>query len=193
MNDSEVARLRVAQATREPRTAATIEELLDADEAVASLTVPEVEDTLEEWVAAGVVERIEGEGEDEPARYVLTAWRLFPTDLDRRVAANLSQPRNLEGLQALLRSDPLVGSLSLASLARRLGELADRGLVKMIGEHPDPGDLVEAVQGDDDVIDLHADKAKALAARLAKPARAWQLAGEQWVMTRAALDALRVT
>lgn len=191
MDDTEVARLRVAQATREPRTVADIEAALDADEAATSLTAAEIEDVLDDWIAAGLVERMAGE--DEPDRFVLTTWRLFLHDIDRRVTANLSEPRSPERLQAVLRTDPLVGSMSLPGLRKRLGELADRGLVKMIGTHSDPGELVGAVQADDDVIDLHPDKADALEARLQNPARRWQLDGEQWVMTRTALDALKVT
>lgn len=190
---SAVARLRVAQATYLPKTAADIEAELEGDEAAASLSVEEVEKLLREWIDRGVVEELmpADPGTDSPARYLIA--QVFRHDIERRIVANLSQPRTVYSLQAILRSDPNVGQLTTASLEAQLADLAKRGLVKSIGSHADSGALVSAAQSDDDVIDMHRDKARALRERLEVPERAWQLEGEQWCMTKHAAEVLAVT
>lgn len=112
----------------------------------------------------------------------------FTTDAHRRVAANLAQPRNLDGLAAVLFDDP--HTRLHAPLEVIVDELCDAGLAKNIGSHGDAHEVVGAVQADDEVIDLHPEKAACYVDHFSHPRREKHLAGDQYVLTKHGLEEL---
>lgn len=192
----DLTKMRVAQAARVPVAPAQVVAALEADEAAKNLTAGKVEEILKEWEERGVLESF---GEEE-VRYVHAS--LFQTDIDRRIVAALGRPRTVESLQAELRRDPLVGPIPVRDLGKMLKRLAEKRLVRNLGQAKDGKDLAAAVKEDGEVPDLHPESAEILAERLVDPStipvtdarrgRSWQLDGDQWYMTTLARDALQV-
>lgn len=186
----DLTRLRVAQAARVPVTAEMVARQLDPDEAAHSWSAEEVEPVLGELVEEGLLEALPGSN-GAPARYVQRA--LFEGDVGRRIVSVLAAPRNVAAIQHELRGDPQVGELPREYIEQVLERARRAGLVECLGVFDDAGELAATAREDEATAPLKADQAKALAARLAHPTRAWRMAGEQWQLTvfgRTALQAI---
>lgn len=187
---SDLTRLRIAQACREPKTPAEIVSLLEADEAVESLDEAALMGRLDELEAASLVEELPG------GRFLTP--NPFSTDLRRRVAAVLSVPLSAQGVQlALVKQDDTRPPVDVATIEETLGQLAQAGVVLLVASEGDgertPAGLVNAVQAEPLAIDIPAEKAETLVERLEDPRRAWQVAGDQYVLTTLGFDLLQVT
>lgn len=186
----DLTRLRVAQAARMPVTAGMVARQLDTDEAAHDLTGKDAEKLLADLTTEGLLEVLPG-SENAPVRYVQRA--LFEGDVGRRIVSVLAAPRNVAAIQHELRGDPQVGELPREYIEQVLERAAGQGLVRCLGEFDDAGELAATAREHEATAPLKAEQAKALAARLAHPTRAWRMAGEQWQLTvfgRMALQAI---
>lgn len=182
----DLAPLRVAQLTRTPMALAQIVSQLKEDEGAETLSSGDVQAHLDRYVESGLVDQI-----DEGV-YALAS--IFTDDLERRIAGNLvCRPRSVASLQAELRADDHAANLTGDYLEKKLTDLADRGLVVNLGTFEDSDALADAVADEDGARDLHEDQDAILRERLASAERAWQLDGDQYVVTPLAHDALQVT
>jgi hypothetical protein len=117
----------------------------------------------------------------------------FTSDAHRRVAGNLSVPRNLEQLRDVLREDPHFPELVPGELERIVADLQADGHLKSLGEHEDADALVKAIAKDKAVPTLHKEKAEHFVLRtkrrgLRRPPHV--VAGEQLYFTNGGLDTL---
>lgn len=187
MSAAELTRLRVAQAARTPVTIEQIREMLRADEAAENAGEERVAGIVDDWIDAGLLRAV---GED-PVLYVQVP--IFRDDISRRIAGHLLRPRTLLSLERELSRDVMMPNLREHGLRPLVGELAEAGLVASLGEVEDVDGLVDTIEEDDGVIDLHPSSAKLLRDRLGHERHSWEFeAGEFFVLTRKGLDALQV-
>ena len=109
---------------------------------------------------------------------------VFASDQHRRVAASLTIPRSVEVLTASLRGSPEQYWLSEEDSAEALKDLEADGYVTNLGDVDDEDTLKAATKQA-----LHKDEAKVLRGRVDKGR--YSLQGEQWVLTKSGLEALR--
>jgi hypothetical protein len=117
------------------------------------------------------------------------------SDLERRVIANLSIPRNVANLTHELRVDPYIATPAEEDTHKLLEALADEGWVVNMGDGRDgtPGELAAAVDSHKQAWSMPDEKALIFERRLALPHRAWRLAGDVWMLTAAGFDKLHET
>lgn len=119
---------------------------------------------------------------------------MYLTNRNRRVLANLSQPRSVPLLARELLSDPYsgftgnVGAVAI-EVADILAELAADGLAVRLGYFDQPDELVDAVDAHEAVPSLHPEKAENFIDRATR--RQYMLAeGELWMFTYDGASAL---
>ena len=130
----------------------------------------------------------------------------FDTDLHRRVAGNLQIPRSAEALVLTLeRHDPTAIGFDQGGYDRDgkvsevdevLSDLEADGVVAKIGEHGSPETAVEAVNTDENVVDIDPEQAEIFAEVIESPRpsrRHLNLDGELWILTTKGLEKLTGT
>lgn len=188
MNATELTRLRVAQAARTPVSVDQIREMLRADEAAENAGQERVERLVAEWVDLGVLKALG----DDPVLYVQVP--VFRDELARRLTAHLLRPRTLLSLEREFARDKMLPNLREHDLGPMVDELVVDGLVVALDDVTDSTELVDAVDSNDEAIDLHPSSRTVLEGRLAYPERSWEFeAGTFFVLSRKGLDALQVT
>lgn len=109
------------------------------------------------------------------------------TDLERRVIANLSIPRNALDLTTAIRADGAApGGLKFdAEHDGLVKSLIEHGWIASLGNsHESPADLVGKVESHAHALTLPDEKAKLYIARREVRSRRWRAAGEQFIMTQ---------
>lgn len=114
------------------------------------------------------------------------------SDLERRVIANLSIPRNVENLVHELRADAYVATPSEHDLHTLLELLAAEGWVVNMGDGraTTSGALAAAVDKHKQAFSMPDEKARIFEARLQVPHRTWRLHGDVWMLTQDGFDKL---
>lgn len=114
------------------------------------------------------------------------------SDLERRVIANLSIPRNVESLTHELRVDPYIASQAEDDIYALLENLSGEGWVVNMGDGraQSPGDLAAAVDRHKQAFSMPDEKARIFEARLGLPHRSWRLHGDLWMLTQDGFDKL---
>lgn len=114
------------------------------------------------------------------------------SDVERRVVANLSIPRNVADLTYELRRDPYFPSTSEKEVNSFLEDLSKEGLVVNLGDGSglSPGELAAKVDSHKTAVSMPDEKAQIFEARLAVPHRAWRLDGDVWMFTEDGRDTL---
>jgi hypothetical protein len=112
------------------------------------------------------------------------------SNIERRVIANLSIPRNTHDLATVIRADPYSGEPEFVP-DDLLAQLAGEGWVVNLGSKADdPAQLAAALEKHKSALAMPDDKARTYAARLSMPHRAWRFRGDLWVMTQDGFDKL---
>lgn len=122
------------------------------------------------------------------------------TDLERRVLANLTIPRNVPDLSGLLRADehtpfgyrPDDAIGTEQELAELLADLAQHGLAVKLADTPDlPKLAAQIADGVSGSLPTGDEKAKLYLERLQAPRRAWRAHGDLWMLTEDALELIK--
>lgn|SRR3954469_654690 len=101
---------------------------------------------------------------DEPV------YNVFDSDTHRRVCAQCMRPRSASEIAYVARTlDPFIEARHRDDVQEVLDELASDGLVKQV-EGEEPNELLDAQDGDGDVIDFQGDR-EAFETRAAHPRR----------------------
>lgn len=112
------------------------------------------------------------------------------TNVERRMIANLSIPRNIQDLTNELLKDPDSG-VNPENIAADLKALASAGFVVSLGDqHESPGHLASAADKHKLARSMPDEKAQLFETRLRVPQRSWRFRGEQWAMTADGFDRL---
>lgn len=114
------------------------------------------------------------------------------SDVERRVVANLSIPRNVADLTGELRRDPYFPSTSEEEVHGFLTDLEKHGLVVNIGDGAaqTPGELAAKVDAHKTAVSMPDEKAQIFEQRLQLPHRSWRLEGDVWMFTEDGRDML---
>lgn len=110
------------------------------------------------------------------------------SELQRRVLANLSIPRNADDLAHHVQSHALASAEQVTALLQ--GDLSDAGWVTKLGEHDDAAKLASVVQGHKHAMELPDEKASIYSRRMTRPDLAWRLRGDLWMLTKDGLAEL---
>lgn len=134
----------------------------------------------------------------------------FASDALRRVAGTFTHPRTVTAAQRALDEDPWayelvpvkgevhprkvqLGIANRDLVQKLVDELVADGVLKKLGDLRTPKALIDACKDDDDVIDLHRDKAKILRDRASHHRARHRLyldPGDNYVLTRKGLAKL---
>jgi hypothetical protein len=123
------------------------------------------------------------------------------SNLERRVIANLSIPRNEADLTQMIRSDAGAGAPEFdprhaqlrpnAPAIDALERLKDEGWIVSLGSrHESPGKVAALVDSHKQAFGMPDEKARLYEKRLNVPHRVWRGRGELWVMTAEGFDKL---
>ena len=124
----------------------------------------------------------------------------FESDVHRRVAGNLTQPRSLTDLLRVAIQDPFMGPLrvqpapnghSQADLGEVLKDLEADGVVVSVGEHDSGEALVATIRKHDQAVTLPDEKAEAFVERAEVPTRYPWPEEEHWALTELGLAKLK--
>jgi hypothetical protein len=134
----------------------------------------------------------------------VTEYNDFETDLHRRVAGNLTIPRPAEGIVlAMERHDPTAinfesGVYDRGQTTEQIGEvlsdLEADGVVSNIGEVDGPEEAIDAVNADDNVVNVDNEEQQerfiALVNSDLPKRRHLNVDGELWILTNKGLEKL---
>jgi hypothetical protein len=110
------------------------------------------------------------------------------TDIERRVIANLSIPRNVQNLMQELAADPGASGPDVQQVQGVLEDVESRGFVHKLGQHQDPAKL--AAQLPKRVLEMPDDKAEIYVRRMSQPRHSWRLGGDLWMITNDGVEEL---
>jgi hypothetical protein len=110
------------------------------------------------------------------------------SNLERRVLANLSIPRNVTDLTSHLRPYETAPEADVDALLK--GALTDNGWAVNLGQHDDPAKLASKVQKHKQAMELPDEKADIYSRRMLRPDLAWRLGGDLWMLTEDGLAEL---
>lgn len=113
------------------------------------------------------------------------------TDLERRLVANLSVPRNADDLANELRADPsLPNDLPATDINGLLHDAAGEGWVVKLADTGDPAKVAASLERHKTARAMPDEKARIYTARLQQDVRAWRATGDLWIMTDDGFDKL---
>jgi len=109
-------------------------------------------------------------------------------ELQRRVLANLSIPRNADDLTTHIRPYATGSAEGVDHLLRN--GLSEHGWVVNLGEHTDPAKLASTVQRNKKAMELPDEKAEIYSRRMLRPDLTWRMDGDLWMLTKEGLAEL---